>query len=151
MCPAYIQNRFPLSRRRLSMRLGGFCTSVSLAALVMASVATGNAYANSVANWEKSARSWNNSHMSKIKASMQAAGHRVDADGGIGTGPIRNAVMVIGEPVATPTAGELGVLRGFLKDGGMVLLFGDTGIDLGTYNNLLTGMGSTIQFTTTTI
>ena len=132
------------------MRLGGFCAVILVAAsLVMAQA--GTAHAAAIANWDKSARSWNNSHMTRIKGAMEAAGHRVDPDAPITDSSLRSTVMVIGEPVATPTAIELGKLRDYLRAGGIVLLFGDTGIDLPTYNGLLTGIGSTIQFTTTTV
>jgi hypothetical protein len=132
------------------MRLGGFCAVVLVAAsLVLAQAGTARAAA--IANWDQSARSWNNSHMTRIKAAMEAAGHRVDPDAPISDSSLRSTVMVIGEPVATPTALDLGKLRDYLRAGGIILLFGDTGIDLPTYNNLLSGIGSTIQFTTTTV
>jgi hypothetical protein len=132
------------------MRLGGFCASVFVAAALLFASA-GTAHANTIANWDKSARSWNNSHMSKIKAAMQSAGHKVQPDAPINDVSLRSAVFVIGEPIATPTPAELAKLKAFLIAGGMILLFGDTGIDLNTYNDLLAGLSSTIQFTTTTI
>jgi hypothetical protein len=132
------------------MRLGSCCAAVLLAALA-ALAGTGDARANVVANWDKSARSWNNAHFTKIKAAMEAAGHRVDADASINQFTLGAAVIVIGEPVATPSADELAALQAFVRRGGILLIFGDTGIDLPTYNNLLAGIGSTIQFTTTTI
>lgn len=132
------------------MRLGGFCASVFFTAfLLIAGVEP--AHASAIANWDKSARSWNNAHMTKIKAAIQNAGHRVESDAPISDASLRSGVMVIGEPIATPSAAELGKLRGFVGAGGIVLLFGDTGIELNTYNDLLTGLGSTIQFTTTTV
>ena len=134
------------------MRLGGFCTSVFLAAVTLVALGVGgNAQAATIGNWEMSSRSWNNTHMTKIKASMQNAGHRVDADGSIASGLRSAAVYVLGEPIATPTAAELALLRQFIRDGGMAFVFGDTGIDIQTYNNLLGGIGSTIAFTSTTI
>lgn len=130
------------------MRLGSCCAAVLLAALA---ALAGVAQANVVANWDKSARSWNNPHMTKIKAAMEAAGHRVDPDAPINQATLAAAVIVMGEPVATPTPSELTALQAFVRRGGIVLVFGDTGIDLPTYNGLLSGIGSTIQFTTTTI
>jgi hypothetical protein len=132
------------------MRVGGSCAAVLVAVLLFIAGA-GGAHASTIANWDKSARSWNNSHMTKIRVAMQNAGHRVEADAPITAASLRAAVVVIGEPVATPVVAELGRLRDFLNSGGMILLFGDTGIDLNTYNDLLTGLGSTMQFTTTTI
>jgi len=132
------------------MRLGGFCTAVCLAVSLML-VQAGSAHASVIANWNKSARSWNNTHMTKIKLAMQDAGHRVDPDSAIGAISALASVLVIGEPTSTPTPTEFDQLRAFLKGGGVILLFGDTGIDLPTYNRLLTGVGSSIQFTTTTI
>ena len=119
------------------------------AMLFVAGAAT--AHASVIANWDKSARSWNTPHMTTIKAAMQAAGHQVRPDAPITDATLRMAVLVIGEPVAAPTLSEFDTLRDFLAAGGMILLFGDTGIDLNTYNTLLTGIGSTIQFTPTTI
>jgi hypothetical protein len=133
------------------MRLGGFCAVVLVAAASLILAQSGTAHAGAIANWDQSARSWNNSHMTRIKVAMEAAGHRVDADAPITDSSLRATVMVIGEPVATPTALDLGKLRDYLRAGGIILLFGDTGIDLPTYNNLLTGIGSSIQFTTTTV
>lgn len=135
------------------MRLGGFRVAVFLAAILLVPFgAASDAQAGVVANWDKSNRSWNNSHMTKIKTAMQNAGHRVDGDAALGGATLKTSgVYLIGEPTATPTAAELAVLRQFVTDGGMVFVFGDTGIDLPTYNNLLAGIGSTIAFTTTTI
>lgn len=135
------------------MHLGGFCLSVLLAAILLASPGfTSEARAGVVANWDKSGRSWNNNHMTKIKTAMQVAGHRVEGDGTISTAALKiSSVYLIGEPTATPSAAELALLAQFVKGGGMVFVFGDTGIDLPTYNNLLAGIGSTIAFTTTTI
>jgi hypothetical protein len=135
------------------MRLGGFCVFVFLAAILLALFGVaGDAHSAVVANWDKSSRSWNNSHMTKIKTAMQNAGHRVDGDGAISSTGLRaSGVYLFGEPTATPTAAELALLRQFATDGGMIFVFGDTGIDLPTYNNLLAGIGSTITFTTTTI
>ena len=135
------------------MRLGGYCVSVLLAAIsLFLSGLAGEAHSGTVANWDKSSRSWNNSHMTRIKAAMQEAGHRVEGDGTISSAALKiSSVYLIGEPTATPTAAELLMLREFIKSGGMILVFGDTGIDLPTYNNLLAGIGSTIAFTTTTI
>jgi hypothetical protein len=132
------------------MRLGGLCTAVCLVAALFVAGA-GPARAAVIANWDQSARSWKNSHMTTIKGAMQDNGHRVDADSSIAGGAQAASVMIMGEPVATPTTAELERLSAFLKSGGMVMVFGDTGIDLPTYNKLLTGMGSSIQFTTTTI
>ena len=42
-----------------------------------------------VANWDKSSRSWNNSHMTRIKTAMQDAGHRVEGDGAISAAALR--------------------------------------------------------------
>ncbi|MEP6702123.1 MAG: hypothetical protein ABJB04_03970 [Betaproteobacteria bacterium] len=89
--------------------------------------------------------------MTKIKAAMESATYRVDPDSAINDGSLRAQVLIIGEPVTTPTTAEIAKLREFINAGGMVMVFGDTGIDLPTYNNLLTGIGSAIQFTTTTI
>jgi len=135
------------------MRLGGFCVSVFLAAnLLVPFGVAGDAHAAAVANWDKSSRSWNNTHMTKIKAAMEAAGHSVESDTALGGGALKtSSLYLIGEATATPTAAELALLRQFVADGGMVFVFGDTGIDLPTYNNLLAGIGSTIAFTTTTI
>ena len=135
------------------MRPGGFCVSVLLAAILLAPLGlSGEAQAGVVANWDKSSRSWNNSHMTRIKAAMQEAGHRVEGDGAISTAALKiSSVYLIGEPVATPSPGELTLLAEFVKSGGMIFVFGDTGIDLPTYNNLLAGIGSTIAFTTTTV
>ena len=131
------------------MRLGGFCVSVFLAVSLLG---VGEAMAAGIANWNKSARSWNNSHMTTIKAAMLASGRRVEGDGTITDAALKNAsVYVIGEPTATPVASELTALRQFVNNGGIVLIFGDTGIDLPTYNNLLAGIGSTITFIPTTI
>jgi len=104
-----------------------------------------------IANWDKSARSWNNSHMSQIKASMQDAGHSVLADAPITDATLKAGVLVVGEPVAAPSSTEMAKMKDFVALGGMVLVFGDTGIDLTTYNTLLTGLGSSIQFTTSTV
>jgi hypothetical protein len=135
------------------MRLGGFCASVFLAAVLLVPLGVaGDAHAGVIGNWEKSSRSWNNSHMTKIKTAMQDAGHRVEDDGTISSSMLKVfSVYLIGEPTATPTTAELAMLHQLAKDGGMILVFGDTGIDLPTYNNLLAGIGSTIAFTTTTI
>ena len=132
------------------MRPGGFFAVVFVSAALFVASAMG-VRASTIANWDQSARSWNNTHMTKVRVAMQNAGHRITPDAPISDGSLRSAVLVIGEPVATPTLVELGKLRDFLSAGGVVLLFGDTGIDLNTYNGLLTGLGSTIQFTTTTI
>jgi hypothetical protein len=132
------------------MRLGGFCTAVCLAvSLLLAQAET--AHAKGIANWNKSARSWNNSHMTKIKAAMEGTGYHVDPDAALDQASLNSAVIVMGEPTATPTAAEMDQITTFVKNGGMVLVFGDTGIDLPTYNHLLSGIGSSIQFTTTTI
>lgn len=135
------------------MRLGGFCVVVFLAAILLVPFGVaGDAHAAVVANWDKSNRSWNNSHMTKIKTAIQVAGHRVGGDGAISSAVLGvSGVYLIGEPTATPTVPELAMLRQFAEDGGMIFVFGDTGIDLPTYNNLLAGIGSTIAFTTTTI
>ena len=132
------------------MRLAGLCTAVGLAAALAVAVA-GTAHAAVIGNWNKSARSWNNAHMTTIKGAMQDNGHRVDADSSIDGLSPRTGVVIMGEPTATPTTAELERLTSFLKSGGMMMVFGDTGIDLPTYNKLLTGVGSSIQFTTTTI
>lgn len=134
------------------MRLGRFCFSVSLFVGVLALASTaGIGYAAVIGNWDQSARSWNNAHMTKVRAAMSGAGHRVDTDGTISASLQGSSIFLIGEPKSTPTSVELGLLRQFALRGGMILVFGDTGIDLPTYNNLLAGIGSTIAFTTTTI
>ncbi|MEO8134903.1 MAG: IPTL-CTERM sorting domain-containing protein [Betaproteobacteria bacterium] len=105
-----------------------------------------------IANWDKSGRSWNNSHMTTIKAAMTAAGHRVDGDAAITAASVATAaVYILGEPTTAPTPTELEHLRQFVNRGGMLLVFGDTGINLPAYNNLLAGVGSTITYVTTTI
>lgn len=132
------------------MRLGGLCVSAFLAANLL--IGAGTAQAAGIANWDKSARSWNNTHMTKIRATMLTAGHRVGGDGPIDGATLKgSSVYLIGEPTATPSAAELALLREFVFNDGMVFVFGDTGIDLPIYNNLLAGIGSTIAFTTTTI
>jgi hypothetical protein len=135
------------------MRLGGYCASAFLAAILLAPFGVaGDAHAGVITNWNKSGRSWNNSHMTKIKVAMQNAGHRVESDGIISGSVLKNSgVYLIGEPTATPTAAELALLRQFAIDGGIIFIFGDTGIDLPTYNNLLAGIGSGITFTPGTI
>ena len=135
------------------MRRGGFGIAPFLTALLLAaSLLASAAHAHVIANWDKSGRSWNNSHMTKIKAAMVAAGHEVLPDGPITETLLRSVnVFVIAEPTAVPTAVELALLKGYIASGGMLLLFGDTGIELPTYNTLLSGVGSSITFTTTTI
>lgn len=135
------------------MRRGGSGIAAVLTALLLAvSALASSANAHVLANWDKSSRSWNNSHMTKIKAAMEAAGHQVLPDGPITESVLKAIqVLVIAEPTALPTADELLLVRKFVTAGGMVLLFGDTGIDLPTYNGLLAGIGSTITYTTTTI
>ena len=135
------------------MRRGGFSIAVVLAALFLALTALAQtAAAAVVGNWDKSARSWNNSHMTKVKAAMESAGYQVLADQPITEAGLKSlTVFVIGEPSASPSAEQLSLLKKFMSAGGMILLFGDTGIDLPTYNNLLTGVGSTMAYTSTTI
>ena len=135
------------------MRRGGFQLAGVLAALFLAvTTLASSAYAHTIGNWEKSGRSWNNAHMTKIKAAMEADGHQVLPDGPITELAFKSlAVFVIAEPSAVPTAAELALLKKFLATGGMILLFGDTGIDLPAYNSLLAGVGSAITFTATTI
>ena len=135
------------------MRRGGLNVAVVLAALFLAlSALVTDARAGVIGNWDKSGRSWNNSHMTKIKAAMQAAGHQVLPDAPITEVGLKSlSVFLMGEPSATPSAEELAILRKFLFSGGMIFVFGDTGIDLPTYNSLLTGTGSTISFIATTI
>jgi hypothetical protein len=135
------------------MRLGDFCASIFLTAVVLVPFGlAGDAHAGVVANWNKSTRSWNNSHMTKIKTAMQDAGNRVDSDGPISSATLNiSSVYLFGEPKATPTAAELALLHQFVLDGGMVFVFGDTGIDLPTFNDLLAGIGSTMAFTPATI
>jgi hypothetical protein len=135
------------------MRPGGYCASAFLAAILLVTCgAWGSAQAGVIANWDKSSRSWNNSHMTKIKVAIQNAGHRVEADGVISDYMLQNCgVYLIGEPTATPSAAELALLRQFVIGGGMIFIFGDTGIDLPTYNNLLVGIGSGISFMPATI
>jgi hypothetical protein len=132
------------------LSLGRFCAAVA-ASVFIAFLVGGYARANTIANWEKSARSWNNSHMSRIKASMEQAGHYVLPDAPISDQTRNSAVLVLGEPLSAPTASEASLLRRYVEAGGVVLLFGDTGIDLTTYNSLLSGLGSAIQFTTSTV
>jgi len=132
------------------MRLGVFCAAV-LSAICFCFAGSGLAYATNVANWEKSARSWNNSHMSTIKAAVTAAGHKVLADAPINDQTLLAGVFIMGEPIAAPTAAEAAKLHDYVQNGGIVLVFGDTGIDLPTYNGLLAGIGSSIQYTTSTV
>lgn len=132
------------------MRLGGFCVSILL---VLSAVfgAASEARSSAIGNWDKSSRSWNNTHMTRIKAAMIAAGHRVDPDSPITAASLKTAVYVFGEPTITPTAAELDLLRRFIRDGGTLMVFGDTGIDLASYNSLLASVGSTITFIPTTV
>lgn len=135
------------------MRRGGPGMAVVLTALLLAASALASSvHAHVIANWDKGSRSWNNSHMTKIKAAMEAAGHQVLPDAPI-TEKTLNVVqvLVIAEPTAIPTAAELALVKTFVTAGGTVLLFGDTGIDRPTYNGLLAGIGSAITYTTTTI
>jgi hypothetical protein len=136
-----------------SMRPRSFCIFVLLAAILLPPLfGAGNAHAAVIANWDQSSRSWNDPHMSRIKAAMENAGHRVDADGAISSAALNNSsVYVMGEPTATPTAAELALLQQFVRDGGMIFVFGDTGINLAAYNNLLAGIGSTMSYAPTTI
>src|SRR5215203_4057077 len=100
------------------MRLGVFCAAV-LSALWLTLAGAQSAHANAVANWDKSARSWNNSHMTKIRAAMQEAGHLVLADAPINESTLRRAaVVVMGEPLAAPTGTELTRLQEFIRIGG---------------------------------
>jgi hypothetical protein len=131
------------------MRLGVLRAALIFIWLLLAGMAP--VQAKVIANWDKSARSWNNSHMSKIKASMQEAGHTVLSDAPIGDATMKAGVLVVGEPVTSPSAAEIAKMKDFVALGGMVLLFGDTGIDLPTYNSLLSNLGSSIQFTTSTV
>jgi hypothetical protein len=131
------------------MCLGVFRAAVIFIWLLFAGMAP--VHAKVIANWDKSARSWNNSHMSQIKASMQDAGHTVQPDAPISDTTLKASVLVIGEPVTSPSAAEIAKMKDFVALGGMVLLFGDTGIDLPTYNGLLSNLGSSIQFTTSTV
>lgn len=131
------------------MRLGVLRAAVIFIWLFLAGAAP--VQAKIIANWDKSARSWNNSHMSKIKASMQEAGHSVLADAPISDATLKAGVLIVGEPIAAPSAAEIAKLKDFVVLGGMMLLFGDTGIDLPTYNTLLSNLGSSIQFTTGTV
>ena len=134
------------------MRRGGLVAVILAALLVAALTLATTAHAHMIGNWDKSGRSWNNAHMTKIKAAMEAEGHQVLADTPITEQSLKSvAVFVIGEPRSTPTAAELGLLKKFVASGGMLLLFGDTGIELSTYNTLLSGVGSSLTFVTTTI
>ena len=134
--------------RRGGPGIAGVLTALLLAASALAS----SAQAHVIANWDKSSRSWNNSHMTRIKASMEAAGHQVLPDAPITQNLLKAIqVLVIAEPTAIPTSDELAMVKTFVTAGGVVLLFGDTGIDRPTYNTLLAGIGSAITYTTTTI
>lgn len=135
------------------MRRGGFGVAVFVAALFLAlSTLAVDVRAAIIGNWDKSGRSWNNSHMTRIKAAMVAAGHQVQPDTPITEDAIRSlGVFVIAEPTTVPSTQELALLRNFLDAGGVIFVFGDTGIELPTYNSLLSGVGSTMSFIPTTI
>ena len=100
------------------MRLGVLRAAVVFIWLLLAGMAP--VHAKVIANWDKSARSWNNSHMSKIKASMQDAGHTVLSDAPISDATLKAGVLVVGEPVTAPSAAEITKMKDFVTLGGMV-------------------------------
>jgi hypothetical protein len=149
----YIAQCFPRNKSKVFVHFRGFGITTVLTALVLAvSVLASDAHAHVVANWDKSARSWNNSHMTKIKAAMESAGHEVLPDSPITEQLLKAvSVLVIAEPTRVPSAEELSLIKQFVTAGGVLLLFGDTGIELPRYNNLLAGIGSGITYTSITV
>ena len=72
---------FPIRNQRLSCAVAAPGIAGVLTALLLAvSALASSAHAHVIANWDKSSRSWNNAHMTKIKAAMEAAGHQVLPD-----------------------------------------------------------------------
>ena len=98
-------------------------------------------------NWSGSSRSWNDSDMSVLQATLIGAGHTVLADSAITAGNLAGAnVGVIGEAGAAPTAGETTTLSTWINAGGVLLVFFDSSCSgcLGG-NPLLSALGTALQ------
>lgn len=115
---------------------------LSLALLVTALPAS----AGVIGNWDGSGRSWNNSSFTNVNALMTAAGNTVRPDEDLITAITGSNVLVVGEPTAAPTGGELTALEAWLRGGGILLLFGDSSGSGAVGNNAIAAaMGTTLN------
>jgi hypothetical protein len=104
------------------------------------------ASAGIIGNWNGSARSWNNFDFSTVRNTMIAAGNTVGADTDLISAITGANALVIGEATGAPNAGELVALDAWLRAGGILLLFGDSGGDGATGNNAITtALGSSLR------
>ncbi|MBI4891928.1 MAG: PEP-CTERM sorting domain-containing protein [Acidobacteria bacterium] len=88
----------------------------------------------------------NNSDMSSLASTLTGAGHTIMPDGAITDGNLGLLNLYwIGEPLSTPTAGELTSLTNWVTGGGILLLLFDSGCGgcVGG-NGILTGLGTSM-------
>jgi hypothetical protein len=106
------------------------------------------AYGGVIGNWSGSARAWNDSAFSTIKALMIAQGHSVLADGAMSAAALAGVNMfVVGEPSSTPGTSELTDLLNWVTAGGVLLLLADSGGSGQTgLNAIAAGLGSSLSW-----
>jgi hypothetical protein len=99
-----------------------------------------------IGNWNGSGRSWNSSEFSTVRNTMIAAGNTVRPDEDLITAITGTNALVIGEATGAPNAGELLALDAWLRSGGILMLFGDSGGTGAAGNNAITtALGSTLH------
>ena len=115
---------------------------------VVAALACAPLSAGIIGNWSGSARSWNSSEFSTVRALMIAQGHTVQADGAMSAGALAGVNMyIVGEPSSTPGGAELTALLNWVTGGGVVLLLGDSGGSGQTgLNAVSAGLGSSLSW-----
>ncbi len=129
--------------------------------LLLAVAFTGIMQAGVIGQWEESwvdvngvPTTWNDlTFFSKVYALMVAAGNTVAPDGPATASAVAGFdSFVVGGPGRAPTAEEISAISSFVTSGGLLILFEDQNPDTHVYaNTLLSGIGSTIQVSGSTM
>lgn len=124
-------------------------TVIKKALLLILMVLPGLAQAAVVLDYENNQRQWGTSNVVNILTVVTNGGHTVNS------GPIASLavvdVLLLGEPLVTPTGGEISSIQNFVMNGGTLLVFTDSSCEGCTASNaVLSGIGSSIQISTTT-
>lgn len=99
-----------------------------------------------IGQWDGSARSWNGSEFTDIRALMIAQGYTVTADQAMNALNLASYdVFVVAEATVAPGAAELSALSAWVGTGGVLLVLGDSsGTGAAGNNAIYAGIGSSI-------
>lgn len=122
--------------------------SIVLTAILCAIATVASAAPITIGQWAGGGRTWNSVDFSTIKATMEGAGHTMEADEAITAANLaNNAMFVIGEPGGALTGAEATDLANWLSGGGILWVGLDSFSTAAGANALVAGLGGSMSVT----